>query len=121
DDASGAVPEDEDGQAGVFGPRLPDEPVHVAQVVRELLDKETLPFGLAAPPEIEGIAREPLARELLGGPGHVDAVRVESVDEDQDGARLPGRLPRACGDLHPTDAFEGRLIHGSPPCLVVSA
>jgi hypothetical protein len=64
------------------------EGLDVVEIVRELLDVETLAVGLAAAALVERVHRETIGHELLGRPRVVSAVGVHAVDDGDDDARL---------------------------------
>src|SRR5262249_34410575 len=73
----------------------------VADVVGELLDEEPLAVRPAAAAEIAGVHAKAVRDELLGRPSVVAAVRIESVDDNDNGPGGRRRTPRSYEDVEP--------------------
>src|SRR5215510_14044943 len=77
--AARAVTEHVNWQAGICRSRDRNQLVHIAGIVREALDEETLAVRATATSQIERISRQPMHGELFGRPDRIPAMRVESV------------------------------------------
>src|SRR5215510_3536515 len=118
DHTPGAVTEQEHRPARLARLDDVDEGREIPGPIRELLDEEALALGAAAAAMIQRVDGEPVGRELLRGPFVQAAVRVQSVGDDDYGARPTRRLPFAREDLDALDAFEASFSHVlDPRCL----
>src|SRR4030095_386701 len=87
--------------------------VDIAGIVREALDEETLAVRAAATSQIERISRQPMRRELSGGPDHVPAMRVESVDQHDHRPRRTLRRPRPRENIQAVCGLKRCFVHGA--------
>ena len=106
DDAAGTVAEQEHRHAGIPRFRDPHGAGHVAHIVRDVLDIESLAFRFAAAAQIERVHGEPGLHKLLRRPDILPAVRIDAVTDDDHGAGLPFRPPRAEEDFEATCSLE---------------
>src|SRR5262245_35878772 len=93
DDAAGAVTQQENGQTRFAAFCQCDESRNVADVVRELIDVETVAVGFSASAQVQRVNSELPRQELLGHPGVIAAVRIEAVNDDDHAPRLHIRTP----------------------------
>src|SRR5262249_55892583 len=95
---------------------------HVADIIRDVFDIETLTIRSSASAQIQRVYGVALADELFGRPDVLTAMRVDAMADHDDRSRRWTGMPRAVEDFYFLRAFKsllddrdsGSLVHLAP-------